>query len=49
MTCHRSVLKDAAPGDDEEKSFGWATDVPTGQRTITNAGQPPVLVRNISG
>jgi hypothetical protein len=33
----------------EEKSFGWATDVPTGQRTITNAGQPPVMVRNISG
>lgn len=33
----------------EEKPFGWATDVPTGQRTITNAGQPPVMVRNLSG
>jgi len=33
----------------EEKPFCWATDVPTGQRTITNAGQPPVMLRNLSG
>jgi hypothetical protein len=33
----------------EEKPFGWATDASSGVRTIINAGQPPVMVRNCSG
>jgi hypothetical protein len=33
----------------EEKPYGWATDAPTGLRTITNAGAAPIMVRNFAG
>lgn len=33
----------------EEKPYQWATDTATGLRTITSAGQPPVMVRDLAG
>jgi hypothetical protein len=33
----------------EEKPLGWETDAPTGIRTIRNAGQAPILVRQFAG
>ena len=33
----------------EEKPFGWTTDAATGVRTITSAGNPPIMVRNLAG
>ncbi len=33
----------------EEKPFGWQTDAPGGVRTIQNAGQAPILVREFAG
>jgi hypothetical protein len=33
----------------EEKPFGWTTDAATGVRTITSAGNAPIMVRNLAG
>lgn len=33
----------------EERPHQWATDAPTGRRTLTRRGVPPLLVRNLSG
>lgn len=33
----------------EEKPFGWQTDSASGVRTIQNAGQAPILVREFAG
>jgi hypothetical protein len=33
----------------EEKPYQWATDRPSGLRTITNVGQPPIMIRNLAG
>jgi len=33
----------------EDKNWGWKTDAPTGQRTITSLGAAPILVKNLAG